>query len=205
MALSAASDRAKCQQILAEGVLAETSRGPLASRLSLWAQLAKRAGFNDPFHITPDLMFAVMGALKQAGYRSAYQYLEAAHAHHVSLGYSWTPQLQQAKRGAIRSCKRYLGNPKQAGGLPFTRLATICDTEPLAAMGPKWPGRCTILISWWLLREREAAQAKRGHITVDHELRQITWRLPSSKTDQSRSAATRAPVISHLVLCAPFT
>ena len=197
VALSAASDRAKCQQILAEGVLAETSRGPLASRLSLWAQLAKRAGFNDPFHITPDLMFAVMGALKQAGYRSAYQYLEAAHAHHVSLGYSWTPQLQQAKRGAIRSCKRYLGNPKQAGGLPFTRLATICDTEPLAAMGPKWPGRCTILISWWLLREREAAQAKRGHITVDHELRQITWRLPSSKTDQSALGAER----SHSCAC----
>ena len=108
-ALAAASNRAKCQQILAEGALADSSRGPLASRRSLWAQLAIRAGYPDPFHITPDLMYAVMGALKQAGYRSAYQYLEAAQAQHIALGYSWSPQLQQAKRSAIRSCERFLG------------------------------------------------------------------------------------------------
>jgi len=206
-ALAAASDRAKCQQILAEGALADSSRGPLASRRSLWAQLAIRAGYPDPFHITPDLMYAVMGALKQAGHRSAYQYLEAAQAQHIALGYSWSPQLQQAKRSAIRSCERFLGNPKQAGGLPFTRLPEIGDVEPLVANGPSWPGRCTILISWWLLREREAAQAKRGHITVDHGLKQIKWRLPSSKTDHKALGAERchscACELSSRALC-PF-
>eukprot|EP00435_Cladocopium_sp_Y103_P053688 s1791_g17.t1 len=109
-----------------------------------------------------------MGALKAAGYRSAEQYLEAAKAIHIASGNIWSEQLAQARRVAIRSCRRNLGSPKQAGGLPLPRLGDLVHLrEPLAKGGPVWPVRATIVISWWLLREIEAAHALKEHVVID--------------------------------------
>lgn len=66
-----------------EGASASTSRGPMASRQNLCAQLSKRGGFPDPFHLTTDEIYSIMGALKAAQYRSADQY-EAAKALHIA-------------------------------------------------------------------------------------------------------------------------
>ena len=115
LAMAAASNPLECQRVLVAGALADTTRGPDASRRKLWAQLARRCGFEDPFLLSPQLIYSVMGALKQGGYRSASQYLESAQGAHVALGHPWNAQLQQARRAAIRSCKRFLGNAKQAG------------------------------------------------------------------------------------------
>lgn len=197
LAMAAASNPLECQRVLVAGALADTTRGPDASRRKLWAQLARRCGFEDPFLLSPQLIYSVMGALKQGGYRSASQYLESAQGAHVALGHPWNAQLQQARRAAIRSCKRFLGNAKQAGGLPLTRLPEVVSQEPLARGGPLWPGRSTMLASWWLLREREAAQAKRKHIQVDESAKTISWRLPSSKTDQAALGAVR----THACAC----
>ena len=191
LAMSAALEPAICRRVLAEGVLAESTKGPVASRLKLWAALAERCGYSDPFDLSPDSIYTVMGALKRGGYRSAQLYLEAAQSQHIASGLPWSPALQQARRAAIRSCGRFLGNPKQAGGLPLVRIPECTSMVPLVSGGPKWPARSTLLASWWLLREKEAAQAKRMHIRLDEEAATISWRLPSSKTDQAALGAVR--------------
>ena len=75
---------------------ASTSRASLKSRLKTWDQIAKDAGFQDPFSLTPNLVFTVVGVLKQAGYRSAANYLEAAKRVHIERGHAFSIQLKQA-------------------------------------------------------------------------------------------------------------
>lgn len=181
----------RCLKALKADISASTTVGPVASRRKLWATFAERAGFVDPFDITPDMMFKVMGALKLAGFRSAQLYLDAAKTQHISLGHQWTAQLQQAYRSSVRSCCRHMGAPKQASPLPLLKLAAFKDREPMAKGGPYWPGRSVLLISWWLLREIEAANATTDHITVDETNLKISWRIPCSKTAWKALGATR--------------
>lgn len=176
---------------------AQTSKGPIASRIRKWEELARQGGHTDPFALCPEVIYTVMGALKLAGYRSAEQYLDAAKGQFIRKGGVWTMQLQQAAKGAIRSCQRGAGGPKQAKGLPLPQLADVGDVAALVPGGPKWPGRSTLLASWWLLREIEASQARREHIVVDMWDCKVTWRLPSSKTDWKALGAER----SHRCCC----
>ena len=60
----------------AEALLLSDSRATSCSCKR--AALSERAGYPDPFFLTPDHIYALMGALKQAGYRSAQQYLDVA-------------------------------------------------------------------------------------------------------------------------------
>ena len=116
----------------------------------------------------------------------------------MSLGHCWSEQLAQARRLTIRSSRRGLGHPKQAGGLPLASLWDWANQqELLAAEGPTWPARATLLASWWLLREIEASRARKSHICQDVAEFRITWRLPSSKTDQAALGAYR----SHRCSC----
>lgn len=192
-----ANDPSACKAALLSDALATTSKGPLASRIKRWDQIARQANYPDPFDLSPDLIYTVMGAFKLADYRSAEQYLEAAKSKFIQNGGMWTSQLRLAARAAVRSCKRGQGCPKQAKGLPFAKLGSLAVAEPLATDGPRHPVRATILASWWLLREIEASQAKVRHITVDHSLCKITWRLPSSKADWKALGAER----SHRCSC----
>eukprot|EP00435_Cladocopium_sp_Y103_P068903 s1426_g32.t1 len=197
-ALAAMSNPEECVRHLKSGFQAETTKGPAASRRSLWNTLATKAGYTDPFTLEPQMIYAVMGALDMAGYRSAELYLDAAKGVHISEGNPWTQQLQQAAKAAIRSCKRARGPPKQAAGLPMSRLKDIAVHSPLAEGGPVWPARATLLAAWWLLREIEASRAKKKHITIYETEKRVTWRLPSSKTDQAALGAER----SHTCSCA---
>ena len=192
-AIIAARNPEACSQALWADASSSTSIGPTKSRQNLWAEIGKQAGIENPFDLTPSTIYVIMGALKMAGYRSAAQYLEAAKAVHVGLGFPWTAQLAQAGRMAIRSCLRHMGSPKQAGGLPLSELAGFIQVEePLASDGPIWPFRATSLVSWWLLREIEASRATVQHISLDTPNQKATWRLPSSKTDQAALGAYRA-------------
>lgn len=196
-ALACITDPRSCSSALRADISAATTKGPTASRKQLWAALATKAGYEDPFYLEPDRIFEVMGALKLAGFRSAQLYLDTAKSQHIAAGYGWTSQLQQAYRAAVRSCNRNLGNPKQAAPLPLAELASLQGEEPLARSGPKWPARSALLASWWLLREIEASNSIRGHITVHEEDKKIDWRLPNSKTDWRALGATR----SHTCSC----
>ena len=191
LALEHMEDPDKCQQALLEDVSAENTKGPTASRKQLRASLATKAGFMDPFHLEPEMIYKVMGSLKLANFRSAQLYLDTAKAQHIAAGHSWSEQLKQSYRASVRSCQRNLGQPKQAAPLPISELAKLPNDMESPNGGPSWPARSALLCSWWLLREIEASHAVRAHITVDDKKKLVSWRLPSSKTDFRALGATR--------------
>lgn len=190
-ALAYIANPSLCSSALKKDICAATTAGPNESRRQLWSDLATRAGYSDPFHLRPEMVYEVMGALKLAGFRSAQLYLDTAKAQHVSLGHTWSDQLQQCYRAAVRSCLRNIGSPKQASPLPLAELTALGGSEAVVNNGPIWPARSALLASWWLLREIEASHAVREHIEVDEGNRRISWRLPSSKTDWKALGATR--------------
>ncbi|CAK9008890.1 Hypothetical protein SCF082_LOCUS10063 [Durusdinium trenchii] len=200
-AIAAAQDPQACRAELSKDIMAESTKGPAASRQKLWATLAVTAGWSDPFHLDPNMIFTVMGALKTGGYRSAQLYLDTAKNCHIALGQPWDCQLQQAYRSAVRSCKRGVGHPKQAAHLPLVQVAELLGDSALAPGGPTHPVSATILASWWLLREIEASRARRKHVTIEIAALKASWRLPSSKTDQAALGATR----SHTCACSVHT
>ena len=145
------------------------------------------------------MIYTVTGALKVGGYRSAQLYLDAAKQCHISLGLAWDSQLQQAYRAAVRSCQRGIGHAKQALGLPLDKVAALTRWEQLVPGGPSQPVTATLLASWWLLREIEASRARRKHISLNEDEQKVTWRLPSSKTDQAALGALRSHTCSRAV------
>lgn len=80
LARSSADD---CAEALAFEADASTSQASTRSQLKTWGQIANDAGFPDPFSLTPNLVFTVVGVMKRAGYRSAANYLEAAKRAHI--------------------------------------------------------------------------------------------------------------------------
>ena len=191
-------DSSKCFDHIQQNVKSKNSIGPYKSRENAWETLAIRAGFTEPFHLSPDLIFMVMGALDRAGYRSSELYLDTAKQAHIQRGFPWTSQLAQAAKQAKRACQRHRGPAKQAQPLPLPQLGALNDEEePLAKGGPYHPIRSTILMSWWLLREIEASNAKVDDIRIDSTAMLVHWRLPSSKTDWQGLGSTR----THACCC----
>ena len=187
-----ASSMEECTEHIRQKRLATTSKGPFESRKATWASLASRAGFSEPFCLQPSMIYAVMGAMDLAGYRSSELYLDTARQVHIEAGRPWTQQLAQASRQARRACQRGRGPAKQAQPLPFRDLCNLeIHKDQLANGGPLWPVRAMLLASWWLLREIEASAAKPSHVEVDETNRLVHWRLPSSKCDWQALGATR--------------
>ena len=155
------SDPAQCREHLRKRMLADTTSGPQESREKAWHELAKAAGFDDPFRLSPELILTVMGALDRAEYRSAELYLWTAKSIHIARGHEWTAQLIQAARRAKAACKRGRGPAKQAQPLPLSDLHPISDQlSPLGKNGPCHPVRSTVLVSWRLLfaKSKRASQ-----------------------------------------------
>ena len=182
----------QCVEHIQDRRKANTSKGPFESRKHTWQTLALQAGYRDGFILTPTMIFAIIGLMDKAEYRSPELYLDTAKQTHIEMGNEWTHQLALATRQAKRACQRRRGPPKQAQPLPRLQLAELRDSPgPIAAGGPSYPIRSVFLASWWLLREIEAGSAKLEHIKQDKEGRMIHWKLPSSKTDWKGLGATR--------------
>ena len=145
------------------------------SRIATWSDLAIRSGYAKPFHLEPGVIYAVIGVLKAAGYRSAINYLDAAKRVHVEQGRPWTSQLQQAYRKAKRSAERDLGASKQAQPLDFELMAKASPDLATSEKSPARPGKSVLIASWWLLREIEASNAKWQHVTVDRARLRVHW------------------------------
>ena len=61
----------QCVEHIIERRKASTSKGPYNSRKNTWQTLAQQAGYVDGFALTPTMIFAIMGAMDKAGYRSS--------------------------------------------------------------------------------------------------------------------------------------
>ena len=179
----ARSSAAQCAEALVADADAASARAPLRSLQATWARIASQAGYSEPFQLTPNLVFTVVGVLKAANYRSAANYLEAAKRKHIEAGFPWTDQLRQAARMAVRSAKRNIGPSKQAEPLELEALSTHRVKAPYDVDGPICPGRACLLAAWWLLREVEASHAKVSHAKTDWIKREVSLLLPNSKSD----------------------
>ena len=186
-----------CAEALKSKVWSHNNDGPVSSREKTWAILAREAGYVEPFQVTSDMIFAVMGALDAGGYRSTELYLDTARQQHISRGYIWTQQLALTAKRATRACKRGRGPSKQAQPLPLARVPTV-PQQPKAVQtqGPCHPARAILLVSWWLLREIEASNAEVSHVTINTEHKLAHWRLPHSKADWVALGATRTHACS---------
>ena len=156
----ARSSAAQCAEALVADADAASARAPLRSLQATWARIASQAGYSEPFQLTPNLVFTVVGVLKAANYRSAANYLEAAKRKHIEAGFPWTDQLRQAARMAVRSAKRNIGPSKQAEPLELEALSTHRVKAPYDVDGPICPGRACLLAAWWLLRGSRRATPK---------------------------------------------
>ena len=107
---------------------AQDSHGPHTSRERTWDSVAAAAGFLDRFSLSPNLIFAVMGALDKAGYRSAELYTEVTKQKYISNGGQWTSQLALAAKNPQESM------PKRQP-LPLPEVAALCDKKPPASIG----------------------------------------------------------------------
>ena len=188
----ARTDAPACAEQLIIEADAPSARASRCSLLRTWQNLSKGAGFDDPFLLTPQLIYTVTGVLKAAEYRSAANYLCAAKRAHIEAGHPWSPLLDHCVSKAIRSARRALGPSRQAEALPLQLLAQHQEANSLTNGGPVFPGRASLLASWWLLREIEASHARVGHIKVVHSTQTIEWTLPNSKTDLMALGTTRA-------------
>lgn len=64
-ALSLVRDNpSQCAERLISRARADTSGAPASSREKTWEELALAAGFADPFKLTPDMVYTIMGALR---------------------------------------------------------------------------------------------------------------------------------------------
>ena len=152
--------------------------------------MAQAAGYNDAFAATPELIYHTAAALWQAGYRSLDTYLSAARQQmildHGDLPESMKIHFKRISRAAARG----RGPARQASGLPFTRLASLPDTDtPLVLGGPCFPRRVAVVASWWMLRETELANLAIDMVTFTDST--ATVRLPMSKEDPSGAGTTR--------------
>ena len=190
-----------CAEALICDIDAESSKASIKSLQNTWERIASQAGFSNPFQLTPNLVFCVVGVLKAAEYRSAANYLEAAKRKHISMGHVMSDQLKQACRQAIRSAKRDLGPAKQAEPIPLPSMAAIKSREAADPEGPLAPGRSTLLASWWLLREIEASHARVSHVSFDWSKKEVSLKLPNSKTDFMALGTSR----SHSCSCTVST
>ena len=170
------------------------------AKLATWVEIATAAGFEDPFEISENLVFTIVGCLKAAGYRSAESYMHLAKQHSVASGRVITDSTMISCARAARAAKRGRGPAKQASPIPLGKLAELSRSPaPLVAGGPVWPHRAVLTASWWLLREIEASNIRVGHVRLDMSSGTLVARilLPVSKTDISALGAWRA----HQCMC----
>ena len=113
-ALAAAAPAARQAALsdLDANVMAASSRGPRASRVSLWRTLAESWGVQ-PWPVALECLRAVAASLRAGAYRSAEQYFSAAFMHQErELRTPVDPVVRRAAKGFVRSIRRGLSGSR---------------------------------------------------------------------------------------------
>ena len=127
----------------------------------------------------------MIGALfKAGGYRSYPNYVSIIRGLHVEAGYDWGLLLQHTSAWVTRSVLRGIGPARQSCCFDLARLLELPRSQsPLVAAGPCNPYHMAILSVMFLLREVEASTSRVSSWKLSAVSMEITWRLPSSKSD----------------------
>ena len=140
---------------------------------------------------------ALGAALKAGHYASAENFLTFYRGRCLDNAWPFDAALQRVHQDVVRSCKRGMGAPTKALGLPLMRLGAldVSTDTPWVAGGPVGPACAIIAGSWFLAREVELAttRAKLVSLEVNSEGDPVVkWFLPASKTDTEARGVARA-------------
>jgi hypothetical protein len=169
-------------------VYAASARTAVDCRLKTAQRMLGQWGLVTP-PITVEVVLALAASLKAGRYRSAKLYLSAVKLHSERMGFPTSDAVERHIKDATRSCERGQGGSRQAGALPFDRLAELPSSPtPWVAGGPLGPAQLVLAGSWWLTREIELSNTRACHVSfagspsVPGQL-VATWCLPASKAD----------------------
>jgi integrase len=208
-ALDIASDPARAAEATGSLVRDVHARTPLRPRQTIadtWMEIARARGYPDPWDLSRELIFDVVGVLREAGYRSACGYLSVALQHYSARlrGAPLPAAISLAVRQAGRSARRGLGPARHSAALPLNRIDELpSGDEPWHPLGPLRPRACILIGSFWLLRELEIAGAQVRHVSFEGNV--VNLLLPASKADSQAMGRVRGHCCTcHLaprVLC----
>ena len=179
---------------LRQDKVARTSVGPAVSTWRTWQQYHRESlGPHVPvLPITPIIVITVGAMFKAGKYRSFQNYASAAKNAHVEAGHDWTQLLDHTRAWVTRSVLRGIGPARQSCSFVYHRLLLLPLTPlPLHPDGPQHPVRFALLAVAFLLREIEASTAVLGSWTIDTDTKEISWRLPATKSDHMALGVTR--------------
>ena len=175
---------------------AATSVAPGKSHIKRWIEFHGMVYPTPPappvWPLTVDAITRVASLFKGGGYRSYENYNQAAKNRHIEDGHAWTQLLEYTNKWVTRSVLRGIGPARQSCPFKFVRLCRLTRAAaPMVVGGPQMPVHMAILSSLFLLREIEAITANLSAWTFDHEEVELSWRLPSSKTDHMALGTSR--------------
>ena len=127
----------------------------------------------------------LIGALfKAGGYRSYPNYVSVLRGLHIDDGHDWGLLLQHTSAWVTRSVMRGIGPARQSCCFDLARLAALARSHsPLVDSGPCNPHIMAILAVLFLLREVEVSTSRVSSWKLSVADSEITWHLPSSKSD----------------------
>jgi hypothetical protein len=179
------------------GKFARSAAAPRVSLLRTWLRFHEAAfgtgvGAVPLLPVTVRSFVAVAALFKRGNYRAFPNYASAIKLQHVEAGHLWTQQLDNACRWCSRSVLRGIGPARQSQALWLSNLLTIeVGSDPLTASGCWNPWHMTMLSCMFLLREIELAHAMISAWTFNHVRKELTWNLPSTKSDPSALGTAR--------------
>ena len=143
--------------------------------------------------LTTVKLFAVSACFKEGGHRSCRAFMGKAREHHILEGYTWTEELDLARRKATLSVQRGLGVARQSA--PFDLVAVLRAVQDgsyqPAANAPLGWSSLLVLATFFMMREVEVAAATVSHVTLDAAAARVTLRLPVSKSDAGAAGCSR--------------
>jgi hypothetical protein len=189
---SSPSHTAKALQLIQDRSYATSGKLARESKFRTWEHVASRMGLPDPYTLSPRNIKTMGGMVVMANYRSAVQYVEQARLRSVVLGRTWTDNMQLAFEKVERASNRGIGPPRATAPYPVPDIKDFDNTpEPRCQGGPCWPRRADLAGSWWTCRSIELANAVVADVTALPNA-EVSWELPSSKTDQAALGASRS-------------
>ena len=207
MAAARPENRESAMKRLHQDVLAQTTQGPLSSRVKTWHEWCRAWGVL-PFPLDANNISCAAASMKAGSYRSCAQYFSAAIKHQErNLHIRVDDVLRQLIKDCRRSILRGLGPESLKDAFDVAALRPLLqlaseqvgpwDVSDIASMTDG-----LLLSSWFMLREIEFGGLRRAHLYLSSG--KIHLLLPVQKTDSQGSLCERSLTCSCRVRRHPF-
>lgn len=200
LALRAAASkntREEAMRGLEADMFAASSLGPQLALLRTWKRFHDSWFDNtvEVFPITSYSLRAISAMFKMGGYASFRNYVYAAKAQHVRLGFAWTQEMDRVMKDCIRSVLRGAGPAKRSSPLDLARALAVTKSwgwNPNRLDRPVDSTAMLLAGSMFMMREIEIAGALQHEAHTLDNGSSVTLLLPASKKDPNANGVTRS-------------